>query len=148
MTTAHTFTATAPDGTVHTRQTESKLYTYAVLVNSDTHRLVSAGDEPTWGAWSWHTREDLAYRERDRAIRVYGTVIVVPVDNPIDAFPEPPAARYCTECRRSMTPKKDGTSRAHDFIPGRRRCEGSGTALVAETDLEPYEKYSARKFGA
>lgn len=43
-------TATAPDGTVSTRNSKTRVYSHAVLVFS-----VSYGEtEKTWGAVSWH----------------------------------------------------------------------------------------------
>jgi hypothetical protein len=74
----HTYTVTAPDGSVHKRTTH-RTYTHAVLV--DVSADLPAGMHG-WGVWGWAGRLGLAHKTAKTARKVWATVQVVPVDNP------------------------------------------------------------------
>jgi len=88
------FTATAPDGSVHTRTTETKAYLYAVLVDGATEHTPChfAGHDAEgnavytraegWGSWGFSTSAANAEKMARVPRRLYGSVVVVPVDNP------------------------------------------------------------------
>lgn len=72
-----TYTATAPDGTVHTRTT-SRTYTHAVLV-TDRNVDCYGKDVPNWQPSGFCGSEDLADKLRARSAGWWHKVIVVPV---------------------------------------------------------------------
>lgn len=71
----HTYTATAPDGSTHTRTTD-RTYTHAVMVRRDS--------SDRWGCPAFSGRHDLAVKEAARFAKHVGAanVAVVPATLP------------------------------------------------------------------
>lgn len=67
---------TLPDGSVHTRNSKTHTYGFAIAVYGPNWNT----PEPTWGVWSWSGTRANAEKAAAQARKVYATVEIIPAE--------------------------------------------------------------------